>query len=85
MGETGDLLRMRVNLHRQRVSNSEHVPLPVSKHISSCGRGKNLLDKFSVLPLFKPPPNIHHPNFRKEKEIFFIELLKPKLNVTPHN
>ena len=84
VGETGDLLRMRVNKictgnisqivkmhHCQSVNTLVHV-----------GEGRN---KFSVLLFFKIPSNIHNPNFRKEKENYIIELLKPKLNVTPLN
>ena len=81
VGETGDLLRTRINVHRQHISHCENAPLRVSSHINACGRGENILNKFSVLPIFKISPYVHNPNFRKEKENHFIQLLKPKLNV----
>jgi len=82
VGETGDMLRMRLNVHRQHILHCENAPLRVSSHINTCGRGRNILDKFSILPIFKISPYVHNPNFRKEKENHFIHLLKPKLNAT---
>ena len=76
IGESGDTLRHRTNLHRNQISLPQYRKLFVSKHIWECARTKTPM--FNICPFFK----LHNQDesYRKEKENYFITKYKPKLN-----
>lgn len=78
IGETGDILRHRLTVHRQQIRNPSVRMLYVSEHISVCSGQLDV--KFKVFPLYKT--NTDSITARKLKESYFIELFKPKLNRT---
>ncbi len=75
VGETGDLLRNRMRVHRQQIKDEDKRILNVSHHIANCA-GKE--PYFNIFPIYKMnTPNIL---LRREKEQVFIRKLKPSLN-----
>ena len=76
IGETGDLLRKRVTVHRQQIRDPNTKMLAVSGHIDSCAESMN--PNFTIFPLFKM--NSDSTSQRKAKEDYFIKLFKPSLN-----
>ena len=76
IGETGDVLRNRVTVHKQQIRDPHTRMLGVSKHIDECAAG--LTPQFTIFPFYK----ILSPSegMRKNKERFFILKYKPVLN-----
>ena len=72
VGETSMALNLRINLHRNHITNNNYGHLPVSTHIKTCNK------LFSVIPIFKLHTNSDY--IRKKMEDNFIFLLKPELN-----
>jgi len=74
VGETGDLLRNRFNVHRQQ-SQADAVIRPVAadQHLRRCGKNEYL-----VFPFFKPKYNSRI--YRRIQEDKWIQFLQPKLN-----
>ena len=73
IGETGDMVRNRIRVHRQQIWDKSTRMLKVSEHIDICGKGK-----FTVFPFYKfATDNVI---FRREKEHYFINKFKPTLN-----
>ena len=75
-GETGDVLRNRVTVHKQQIKDPHTRMLGVSKHIDECAAG--LTPQFTIFPFYKilSPSEV----IRKNKERFFISKYKPVLN-----
>ena len=73
IGETRTTLRTRVRVHKQQMCNGEYRQLKVSKHLHFCGK-----DNFHIFPFYK----LYSSNDieRKNKESYFIDILKPSLN-----
>lgn len=76
VGETGNELKTRMTLHRQHIRHPECRKLGVSKHIAECGRGG-----FTVFPFYKMDKEIT--SHRRNKETYFINIMKPELNALP--
>ena len=76
IGETGDVLRNRVTVHKQQIRDPHTRMLGVSEHIDECAAG--LTPQFTIFPFYK----ILSPSegMRKNKESFFILKYKPVLN-----
>ena len=76
IGETGDVLRNRMTVHRQHIRDSKYQILSVSKHIAKCAKG--ITPEFTISPFYK----MRNENDieRKNKESFFISVFKPELN-----
>ena len=76
IGETGDVLRNRVTVHKQQIRDPHSRMLGVSKHIDECAAG--LTPQFTIFPFYKflSPSE----GMRKNKERFFILKYKPVLN-----
>ena len=75
IGETGDVLRNRVTVHKQQVIRDPRTcMLGVRKHIDECAAG--LTSQFTIFPFYK----ILSPSegMRKNNERFFILKYKPK-------
>ena len=75
IGETGDVLRNRVRVHRQHINDANTRQLKVSEHIDKCS---NKEPKFWIFPFYKLSNS--DTTFRREKEQFFIRKAKPTLN-----
>ena len=52
-GETGDVLRNRVRVHRQQIDNPSLMNLKVSHNISQCSKHVQKNDKFQIIPIYK--------------------------------
>ena len=76
IGETGDILRNRMTLHRQHIRDKKYQILNVSKHISKCAKG--ISPEFYVVPFYKL--KTENETERKTKEKYFIDLFQPELN-----
>ena len=74
IGETGDILRNRIRVHRQQIDNPNLMNLKVSHHISQCAKN----DKFRIIPIYKMKKD--DTNLRKNMEKYFISQLQPDLN-----
>ena len=76
IGETGDVLRNRVTVHKQQIRDPHTRMLGVSKHIDECAAG--LTPQFTIFPFYKilSPSEV----MRENKERFFISKYKPVLN-----
>ena len=77
IGETGDTLRHRFNVHRNQIKNEEIRKLLVSKHIYQCA--KNKTPNYKVVPIYKFNDNTTETE-RRIKEQYFIKQFKPALN-----
>ena len=76
IGETGDVLRNRVTVHKQQIRDLHTRMLGVSKYIDKCAAG--LTPQFTIFPfytIFSPSEGM-----RKNKERLFILKYKPVLN-----
>ena len=76
IGQTTNL-RARVRVHKSQIKNPAYRFLPVSKHISECGKGK-----FEVYPLYQvhAKSNDDINSLLTTKENYFIKKFKPALN-----
>jgi len=76
IGETGDVLRNRMTVHKQPIRDPHTRMLGVSKHIDECAAG--LPPQFTIYPFYK----ILSPSkgMRKNKEKLFILKYKPVLS-----
>ena len=74
IGQTCNL-RDRIRIHKQHIGDASVRILKVSGHLATCSK-KTI--KFLVLPLYKM--NNDDTQFRKIKEAYFINKLKPALN-----
>ena len=73
IGETRTTLRTRVRVHKQQINNAEYRQIKLSEHLDICGK-----KQFSIFPFYK---NLSENDImRKEKEKYFINRFKPKLN-----
>ena len=70
VGETGNSMNIRINLHRNHIVKEGF--LPVSKHIKYC------CGAFKVIPIYRLP--IDSIYLRRQMENYFIKVLKPRLN-----
>jgi len=73
VGETGNKLNIRTNLHRNHICNEHYGFLPVSKHIRNCNDAS-----FSICPIYRL--QIQSEYLRKSIEKYFISVIKPELN-----
>ena len=78
LGQTGDIFRNRLTIHRQQIDHEEYTILNMSKHIARCAR--NLTSKFEAAPIYLFNANASRIE-REKKEADFISLLKPQLNI----
>ena len=76
IGETSDILRNRVTVHKPQIRDPQTRMLGVSKHIDECAGG--LTPQFTIFPFYKILSSSE--NMRKNKEKFFIMKYKPVLN-----
>lgn len=76
IGQTSDMLRARMRVHKQHILTPEYRKLAVSKHIAECAHDKEI--KFKVFPFYKIMQN--NKTFRDVKEQTFIRTFKPALN-----
>ena len=77
IGETGDILRNRVRVHRQQIDNPSLMNLKVSHHISQCSKHMQK-HKFQIIPIYKIKKD--DTNLRRQMETYFINMLMPDLN-----
>ena len=75
IGETGDVLRNRIRVHRQQIRNPNVRMLKVSSHIDNCALNE---PKFTVFPFYKCTTD--DTLMRRQKESYFINKFKPSLN-----
>lgn len=73
VGETGNPLNIRVNLHRNQAKNPTELSLKVCNHLNSCGQ------QYKILPCYKLP-NFTSKSVRINVESYFISILNPSLN-----
>ena len=78
IGETGDVLRNRVRVHRQQIDNPSLMNLKVSHHISQCSKHLQKNDKFQIIPIYKIKKD--DTNLRRQMETYFINMLMSDLN-----
>ena len=76
IGETSDILKNRVTVHKQQIRDPHTRMLGVSKHIDECAAG--LTPQFTIFPIYNILNSSE--NMRKNKEKFFIMKYKPVLN-----
>ena len=76
IGETGDVLRKRVTVHKQQIRDPRTRMLGVSKHIGKCA--VELTPQFTIFLFYKILSSSE--KMRKNKERFFILKYKPVLN-----
>ena len=76
IGETGDILRNRVRVHRQQIRQKEYRQIKLSEHLDTCAR--SIDPCFLITPFYKM--NIDDKVKRCLKEEFFIQKFKPSLN-----
>ena len=76
IGETGDVLRNRVTVHKQQIRDPDTRMLGVSAHIDECAAG--LTPQFTIFPFYKILSSTE--SMRKNEERFFILKFKPALN-----
>lgn len=76
IGQTSDMLRSRMRVHKQQIKTPQYRKIPVSKHIADCAGEMEI--PFKVFPFYK----IIHPDktFRDVKELSFINKFRPLLN-----
>lgn len=77
VGSTGLSLRRRCTLHRQQIAFPEYRMIPFSEHIEKCA--KQLLPQFLIFPFYQCAFG-SSTQMRLNKETFFIEKYKPRLN-----
>ena len=75
IGETGDILRNRVRVHRQHIRDPNTRQLRVSEHIDMCAPAE---PKFEIFPFYKGQTK--DIMLRREKEQYFIRKFRPSLN-----
>ena len=73
IGQTGDVLRSRVRVHRQQINDPSVRMLPVSGHLEKCGK-----KQFKILPFYKFQED--DVTNRTVMEKHFINIFKPGLN-----
>lgn len=76
VGQSGDLCRSRVRVHRQHINTISPLSLHVSRHIAECA--KNIYPQFKILPIYKMRTESLQERLEMEKR--FITMLKPSLN-----
>lgn len=72
VGQTTLQLNLRMNLHRQQMTQTKYCSLKVSFHLKNCGEG------FYFVPIFKV--NFSSLYILTHMENYFIQILKPSLN-----
>ena len=77
IGETGDVLRNRVTVHKQQIRDPSTRMLGVSKHIDECAVG--LTPQFSIFPFYKILSSSE--NMRKNKEKLLFRNTSPFLMI----
>ena len=73
IGETGNQINLRTNVHRNQIENENYAQLKVSKHIHTCGN-----NKFKVFPFQKSFKQCHV--YREELEEKYRKLVQPTLH-----
>ena len=73
LGETGNKINLRTNVHRNQIEDEDYRKLKCSKHIHKCGH-----NKFKIFPFHQCFQNCHF--FREEKEKYFRNIVKPELH-----
>ena len=69
IGETSDVLRNRMTLHRQHIREEKYQILNVSKHISKCSLAKGIKPEFRITPFHKMSTDNDNDR-KKQREIF---------------
>lgn len=75
IGETKNMLKVRLNTHRQQIRDETQRHLKVSKHIAQCG------GIFQIFPFFKMKGESDIERKRTERR--FIQKYRPSLNCDP--
>jgi hypothetical protein len=78
VGETKNMLRLRVTLHRQHFNTHYGDNNPLAQHINNCQTQFNRHPKFKIYPFYCNPDMSTHS--RKQIENYFIHKLNPSLN-----
>ena len=73
IGETGCLVKDRINIYRQHIRQPQYLQLAVEENLRTCGD-----EKFHMFPLFKI--NLEDKLLKKSYEDYFIDKFKPLLN-----
>ena len=73
IGETGCLVKERLNIYRQHIRQPQYQQLPVEGHLRTCADGR-----FHMFPFFKICQN--NKLLLKSYEDYFIDKFKPSLN-----
>ena len=73
IGETGFLLKERINVYRQHIRQPQSRQLSIEEHLRICGDGK-----LHMFPFFKIVQE--NKTLRKSYEDYFIDKFKPLLN-----
>ena len=73
LGETGNKINLRTNVHRNQIEDEDYRKLKCSKHIHNCGH-----NKFKIFPFYQCFQNCHF--FREENEKYFRSIVKPELH-----
>ena len=73
IGETGCLVKERINIYRKHIRQPQYQQLAVEEHLSTCGDGK-----FHMFPFFKILQE--NKSLRKSYEDYFIDKFKPLPN-----
>ena len=68
IGETVDLLRHRLTVHRQQIRDASRRILYVSGHIANCAKNQSI--KFQILPLYKMQ-NDNMTSKKNERKLFY--------------
>ena len=73
IGETGYLVKERINIYRKHIRQPQYQQLAVEEHLRFCGIGR-----FHMFPFFKIIQEIK--TLRTSYEDYFIDKFKPLLN-----
>ena len=76
IGETGDVLRNRVTVHKQQIRDPHIRMLGVSKHIDECAAG--LTPQFTIFQVLHDSQPLRGHD-KEQREVFYFEY-KPVLN-----
>ena len=79
IGQTGSTIRRRMTVHRQQIRDPSTRQIPLSEHIDLCGG--QVKPNFYVFPIYQFHDNATVQE-RENKESFFIQKYRPKLNIS---
>ena len=71
IGETGDVLRNRVTVHKQQIRDPHIRMLGVSKHIDECAVG--LTPQFTIFQVLQESQPLRG-HEKEQREVFYFEI-----------